>query len=104
MGLPAPALVSCATLQNLRHLEGVAEAFDRAHEIDIVVTSAGAHWDKGCSALHDLYEQRPENLRTLKEAGCIGDILWQPINSAGQIEFARACAPSPFSTSRRCGN
>jgi DNA-binding transcriptional regulator LsrR (DeoR family) len=85
VGLPAPALVSCATLQTLRHLEGVAEAFDRAREIDIVVTSAGAHWDKGCSALRGLYEQRPENLRALEEAGCIGDILWQPVNSAGQI-------------------
>jgi DNA-binding transcriptional regulator LsrR (DeoR family) len=87
VGLPAPALVSCATLQTLRHLEGVAEAFGRAHEIDIVVTSAGAHWDKGCSALRGLYEQRPEDLRALKEAGCIGDILWQPINSSGQIEL-----------------
>lgn len=87
VGLPAPGVVGCETLRTLRSLEGVAEAFERAQEIDIVVTSAGAHWDKGCSALHGLYESRPKDLRALNEAGCIGDVLWQPINAAGQIDL-----------------
>jgi DNA-binding transcriptional regulator LsrR (DeoR family) len=87
VGLPAPGVVTLSTLRALRRIEGIAEAFDRAREIDIVVTSAGAHWDKGCSALHGLYEARPESLRALNEAGCIGDVLWQPINPSGQIEL-----------------
>src|ERR1035441_9668792 len=86
-GAASPRGVSSETLRALRRIEGIAEAFDRAHEIDIVVTSAGAHWDKGCSALHGLYESRPKDLRALNEAGCIGDVLWQPINAAGQIDL-----------------
>jgi DNA-binding transcriptional regulator LsrR (DeoR family) len=87
VGLPAPGVVNSETLRTLRSIEGVAEAFDRAREIDIVLTSAGAHWGKGCSALHGLYESRPKDLRALNDAGCIGDVLWQPINADGQIDL-----------------
>ncbi|MCX6595230.1 MAG: hypothetical protein NTV70_02545 [Acidobacteria bacterium] len=89
VGLPAPAVVNWETLDALRSIEGIAEAFDRAHEIDIIVTSAGAHWDKGCSALRKLYETtaRPETLHALDQAGCVGDILWQPLSTSGPIEL-----------------
>lgn len=83
IGLPAPGFVSTPTLRKLRALEGIKEAFDRAGELDIVVTSAGAHWKDGCSALHQMYRERAsaEARKHLDAAGVVGDLLWQPFSA-----------------------
>ena len=89
VGLPAPGFATLRTLRVLRQLEGVREAFDSAREIDLLVTSAGAHWEKGCSALYESYKSLagPDVLRSLGEAGAIGDVLWQPFGVAGAVEL-----------------
>jgi len=83
IGLPAPGFVSTPTLRKLRQLEGIKEAFDRAGELDIVVTSAGAHWKNGCSALHQMYRDRAsaDVMKLLEQAGVVGDIIWQPLSA-----------------------
>ena len=51
-----------------------------------MITSAGAHWERGCSGLNNRYkETAPEAVRALTEAGCIGDVIWQPFGPSGPI-------------------
>jgi DNA-binding transcriptional regulator LsrR (DeoR family) len=84
--LPTPAFVSSSLLGTLRRLDGVSEAFAHASELDIVITSAGAHWAKGCSGLNNKFKDVDAGaVRALQSAGCIGDIIWQPFGSRGPI-------------------
>jgi hypothetical protein len=57
-------------------------------ELDIVVTSAGAHWKKGCSRLCQLYKEEgpAESLTELQNANTMGDLLWRPISDSGPVE------------------
>jgi DNA-binding transcriptional regulator LsrR (DeoR family) len=82
VGLPAPGMVSTSTLKRLKRIEGIRDAFERAGEIDIVVSSAGAHWGDGCSSLYKLFKERasPEVMKELDKLQVVGDILWQPIS------------------------
>ena len=67
-------------------MEGVRDVFDHAPDLDIVVTSAGAHWKRGCSGLNNKYKEvAPAAVRALEAAGCIGDIIWQPFGPNGPI-------------------
>jgi DNA-binding transcriptional regulator LsrR (DeoR family) len=87
VGLPTPAFISSpSALAALRQMEGVRDAFDQAPSLDIVVTSAGAHWKRGCSGLNCKYrEVAPLAVRALEDAECIGDVLWQPFGAGGPI-------------------
>ena len=55
VGLMAPGLVSSGTARHLGTVEGIREAFERISELDVIVTSAGGHWKKGCSQLFEEY-------------------------------------------------
>jgi DNA-binding transcriptional regulator LsrR (DeoR family) len=86
VGLPIPAFVRAPALETLRKMDGVRQAFERAAELDIVITSAGAHWKKGCSGLNRSYKEEDANaVRTLEDAGCIGDVIWQPFGRHGPV-------------------
>ena len=89
VGLMAPGLVSSKTMRQLRTMEGTCEAFKRANEIDVIVTSAGGHWKKGCSQLFGQYQERRDHaaLNALKDANCIGDLMWRPLGAKGPIEL-----------------
>jgi DNA-binding transcriptional regulator LsrR (DeoR family) len=67
-------------------MEGVRDAFEHARDLDLVVTSAGAHWSKGCSGLNNkLRESDPESVRTLDQDGALGDMIWQPFGPNGPL-------------------
>lgn len=86
--LPAPALMKPASLKAFRGLDGIRQVFERAAELDIIVTSAGAHWATGCSGLNQKYRgASPGIVEALEDAGCIGDIMWQPFGHHGPINF-----------------
>lgn len=90
VGLPAPGMVSASTLKQLKRIEGIQEAFDRVKEINIVVTSAGDHWNTlGCSSLYKLFKERASAgaMKELEKAGVVGDILWQPVNRQGPVRI-----------------
>ncbi len=87
VGLPTPAFLSPSGLAALRRMEGVRDVFADAQKLDMVVTSAGAHWAEDHSGLNrQLAELSPESLVALKRAGCIGDVLWQPFGSSGPMD------------------
>lgn len=86
--LPMPGLLPTKTLQALQTLEGIQEIFRSAVEkVQVVVTSAGAHWSSSCSTLCELLESEdPKSLELLK-GKAIGDVLWQPIGEDGPIDM-----------------
>ena len=88
VNLLAPGFVTVETARALRTIKPIGDAYVRAKELDIVVTSAGAHWEKKCSRLRQLYEEEgpAESLAELKKANTIGDLLWRPISDTGPVE------------------
>ncbi len=88
VGLLAPGIVKPAEIPKLRSMRYIGEAFDRAREIDIVVTSAGGHWQKGHSGFCSMFGQAsPRSLEQLNRAGCIGDMMWRPLGAKGPLEI-----------------
>jgi DNA-binding transcriptional regulator LsrR (DeoR family) len=86
IALPTPAFVGSSALDALRRMERVRDVFDQASCLDIIVTSAGAHWDKGCSGLNVKYkEEDPKAVHALEREKCIGDLIWQPFSDSGPI-------------------
>jgi DNA-binding transcriptional regulator LsrR (DeoR family) len=88
VNLLAPGFVTAEAARTLRTIKAIGDAYVRAKELDIVVTSAGAHWTKGCSRLSQLYKEEgpAESLSELQKANTIGDLLWRPISDSGPVE------------------
>jgi len=85
VALHSPAMVKAAEEEKLQELPGIKEAFDRAAEIDIIVTSTSC-WNDEHSMLRHYMHVAGESVDELEKAGCLGDILWQPIGSDGPFE------------------
>jgi Putative sugar-binding domain len=87
-GLPAPGIVTREEFIELQRIRGVQEAFEQAKKLDVIVTSAGAHWATECSRLAKLYAtflSSSDSFQQLNEEGCLGDLIWRPFNEAGPI-------------------
>jgi len=90
VGLPTPGLVSPAALKALKQIDEIKSVFEQAATLNVLVTSAGAHWGKeeGCSGLYKLYEAADKTSRLpreLHDQGCVGDVLWQPLGAHGPL-------------------
>jgi DNA-binding transcriptional regulator LsrR (DeoR family) len=81
----APAIASAGTIQELSNESGIREAYERAGEIDIIVTSASCWADPHCNFRRYL-QLAGEWVEELEAIGCVGDILWQPLGEDGPID------------------
>ncbi len=88
VNLLAPGIVTEATFLQLKGTPGIRESFERAHEIEVYVTSAGGHWGKGCSRLYEIYKGLgdPALLAELDAVQTIGDLMWRPLGVSGPVE------------------
>jgi DNA-binding transcriptional regulator LsrR (DeoR family) len=88
VNLLAPGFVTPEAARTLRTIKPIEDAYLRVKELDIVVTSAGAHWMKECSRLSQLYKEEgpAEALAELQKAQTTGDLLWRPITESGPVE------------------
>lgn len=68
----------------IRAQKGVEEVYGRRGEIDVVVTSATS-WKDRHSVLRHYLDDPDGSAEELERAGCIGDMLWQPIGRNGTI-------------------
>ncbi len=82
VALHTPAMVKASFEVELREMPGIKEAYDSAFEIDIVVTSTSL-WSDKHSMLRQYMNLADESVDELEQAGCVGDILWQPIGADG---------------------
>jgi DNA-binding transcriptional regulator LsrR (DeoR family) len=86
VALHAPAMVEAKDLAKLQKLPGIKEAYQCASEIDIIVTSTSC-WTDEHSMLRHHMDVAGESVDDLEKAGCLGDILWQPIGADGPFEL-----------------
>jgi DNA-binding transcriptional regulator LsrR (DeoR family) len=86
VGLHAPAMVETELFERLSKLGGIYEAYQHADEIDILVTSASCWKDEHCM-LRRYMKLADQSAEELERAGCVGDMLWQPIGPDGPIEM-----------------
>jgi DNA-binding transcriptional regulator LsrR (DeoR family) len=86
-GLMSPGMVSADNEAILRNMPGIKESYDKIDLLDVVVTSAGGHWDLGHSRLYGAYVEKNDRaaLAWFKEQGCIGDLMWGPIAKSGAV-------------------
>lgn len=90
VGLPTIGIVRQEDVEKVRELAAVRYSLERADNIDVIATSAG-HWQNGDSVLHSMYAKESlPSLDQLKEADCVGDMMWRPVNRAGPIELETA--------------
>ncbi len=88
VGLLAPGIVRAADLTMLRSLQYIRDAFELAKDIDIIVTSAGGHWQEAHSSLCGIYAKAsPRSVEQLNAAGCIGDMMWCPMGKDGPLDI-----------------
>jgi DNA-binding transcriptional regulator LsrR (DeoR family) len=86
MGLPAPGIVKSADFEAMRAHSYMREAFKSIRDIDIVVTSAGSHWQEGHSSFYSMLRKAsPRTVEQLTDAGCIGDMMWRPLSRDGPL-------------------
>jgi hypothetical protein len=83
----APPVATFPLYEKLKKMPTIADAFRQKKKLDIVITSAGSFNDPD-SMLRASYKKfflGPENRRAktftdqLKDRGCVGDMLWQPL-------------------------
>ncbi len=88
IGLPAPGIIRSKDMDGLRKNTFMREVFDGAGKIDIIVTSAGGHWEQGHSSLYNMLSKASkESVEQLMKAGCIGDLMWRPLGKNGPIDI-----------------
>jgi len=81
----SPSMATPEIEEMLRGLPGIAEAYAKAKEIDVIVTSASG-WTDDHSTLREHMKLAREPVEQLANEGCIGDMLWQPIGPDGPFE------------------
>jgi DNA-binding transcriptional regulator LsrR (DeoR family) len=86
VALHSPAMVKAEFESDLRDLPAITEAYDRASEIEVIVTSTSCLTDEH-SMLRHYMNLEDESVTELEEAGCLGDILWQPIGADGPFDL-----------------
>jgi DNA-binding transcriptional regulator LsrR (DeoR family) len=79
--LHAPGLVPMGRFNELKAWPVVKAAYDRSHEIDILVTSSGGHWNPGHSQLYKVLSRLDKTaVQQFRQAGVIGDLMWIPFS------------------------
>ena len=78
-------MVGTKQFQALKRLDGIHESFDRAKDLDIVVTSDSLWNDPHNKLRHYIEARYPESIPALKKAGCMGDMLWRPLGLRGPV-------------------
>jgi DNA-binding transcriptional regulator LsrR (DeoR family) len=88
VGLPAPGIIHSTEMANVRTISYMREAFDGVKDIDIIVTSAGGHWQEGHSSFYAMLKKASaETVKQLDDAGCIGDLMWRPLGRDGPLKI-----------------
>jgi len=84
VGLRTPPVVQAGEYDTLRNSEGISESYERAGDLDIIVTSA-ADWTDEHSNFRQYMEKSAGCAEMLVKGGCIGDMLWLPVGPHGPL-------------------
>jgi len=91
VGLFSETVVPSSEYQRVRNSPGVAKSFERAEEVDIVITSFASAKD-GHGMLGQFLEYliaeeglEPEAMKKMQEADWVGDVQFRPYSSEGPV-------------------
>ncbi len=82
-GLFAPAMVATVDYEREIGRRGVAASFEKADEIDIVVTALAWQQDPDGELRH--YIEDPRELKQMQDQGWVGDVLYRPFSEQGPL-------------------
>lgn len=91
VGLFSETVVSSDEYERVRNSPGVAKSFERAEEVDIVITSFASAKDEhgmlGQFLEYLIAEEglEPEALKKMQEADWVGDVQFRPYSSEGPV-------------------
>lgn len=86
VALHAPAMIKAELEEQLRMLPGIQEAYGRSKEIDVIVTGTSC-WTDPHSMLRQYLHVAEGSVERLEKAGCLGDMLWQPLGPDGPFDL-----------------
>jgi DNA-binding transcriptional regulator LsrR (DeoR family) len=92
--LHAPPIIRPAEWESIRNgvskdHPSITRSLNRARSFDLIVTSASQFDDPHCQLRRCFEMYSPETAQRLGEEGCVGDMLWQPLNFAGAMDTRR---------------
>ena len=85
VGVYAPTLVRRAEVDHMKSLEGIAESFERASQLQVILTSASLWSDEHSLLRRHLASKAPETMKALLDSGCIGDLMWRSMGKDGPM-------------------
>jgi DNA-binding transcriptional regulator LsrR (DeoR family) len=89
--LHAPAFVRKGDLVKFMEFPAIERAHHKAQNIDLIVTSAASFEDEHSQLKKYLDSEDKDRRRmynALRREGCLGDMLWLPINAQGPIDLS----------------
>jgi hypothetical protein len=84
VGFRAPTIVRQSHIPIFTEIHDIREAYEKAADLDIIVTS-GSDWDDPHSSLRRCMERSPSTLQTLRDEGALRDMLWRPLGETSPI-------------------
>lgn len=87
VGFRAPTIVRQSHIPIFTEIHDIKEAYNKAKDIDIIVTS-GADWEDDHSSLRICMERSDSTMQTLRDEGVVGDMLWRPLSATAPITTA----------------
>jgi len=87
VGFRAPTIVRQSHIPIFTEIHDIQEAYNKAKDIDIIVTS-GADWEDDHSSLRICMERSDSTMQTLRDEGVVGDMLWRPLSATAPITTA----------------
>jgi DNA-binding transcriptional regulator LsrR (DeoR family) len=84
IGLFAPSMVRWQDYERVKRQPGARQAFERAGEVDIVITSLASAQDAH-GTLNSFLAGVPEDIARLSQAGWVGDLQYRPYSQRGPL-------------------
>jgi len=81
----APAFVPAGELKIILALPALNAVKEQASRLDLIVTSAATFNDRHSQLRQYYFNHHRATLADLEKKGCIGDMLWLPLNAEGPI-------------------
>jgi DNA-binding transcriptional regulator LsrR (DeoR family) len=87
VNLHVQPMASQQSLDDMKHVGVVKEAFERARKLDIICTSCSVWEHEHCMLRRSMEGEASQRLiDVLNREGCAGDLLWQPLALSGPID------------------
>ncbi len=85
--IAGPGIVETDLRGNLREYREIAEAYEAARKLDIIVSGGGDWEDDHSTSQHYIRRAHADDVKAWSCENAVGDFLWQPISEEGPIDL-----------------